>query len=220
MVGQMVFFNGKDTSGYLALPPSNKGPGIVVIQEWWGLVPHIKEVCDRFAANGFLALAPDLYHGKSTVEEAEAQHLMQGLDWARATAEITAAVKSLRERGCAKVGVVGFCMGGALAMMALAKAGVDAGVAFYGFPPQGPPRGQICAPSRVFFGEHEGFFPVDDATAWVEEQKKAGVDSEIVIYPNAGHAFFNNHRPEVYVDTAAKDAWNRTLKLFRDHVAK
>src|SRR5688572_24160150 len=119
MVGQMVFFNGKDTSGYLALPPSNQGPGIVVIQEWWGLVPHIKEVCDRFAANGFLALAPDLYHGKSTVEEAEAQHLMQGLDWARAIAEITAAVKSLRERGCAKVGVVGFCMGGALAMIAL-----------------------------------------------------------------------------------------------------
>ena len=89
--------------------------------------------------------------------------------------------------------------------MPTSKAGVDAGVAFYGFPPQGPPRGQVCPPSRIFFGEHEGFFPVDDAKAWVEEQKKAGVDSDIVIYPGAGHAFFNNHRPEVY------NAFNRDL---------
>jgi carboxymethylenebutenolidase len=220
MVGHPARFsaNGGEASGYLALPPSNQGPGIVVVQEWWGLVPHIKDLCDRFAQNGFLALAPDLYHGKTTVEAEEANHLLQNLDWGRATIEITGAVRHLRGQGCPKVGVVGFCMGGALSMIAAAKAGVDAAVSFYGFPPQGPPRGQTCPPSLVLFGENENFFPVPDAKAWVEEQKKAGVDSDIVIYPGAGHAFFNDQRPEAYHAMAAKDAWNRTLRHFRKHL--
>src|SRR5262249_22663848 len=153
--------------------------------EWWGLVPHIKDICDRFASNGFVALAPDLYHGKTTVEAAEAQHLAQNLDWKRATAEIGGAVRHLQGRGCAKVGAVGFCLGGPLSLLAGAQAGADAVVSFYGFTPQGPPRGNIGPPTLIFFGEREDFFPVGDAKDWIEEQKKAGVDSDIVIYPEA-----------------------------------
>src|SRR5688500_15546365 len=123
MVGQMVTFpvNGGSASGYLSIPAAGKGPGIVVLQEWWGLVAPIKSVADRFSAARYLALAPDLYEGKVALEEAEAQHHLKNLDWGKATAQITAAVRYLRGQGSAKVGVVGFCMGGALSMIAAAK---------------------------------------------------------------------------------------------------
>jgi len=123
--------------GHLARPDKGK-PGIIVLQEWWGLVPHIKDVAGRFAAQGYFALAPDLYHGKSTVQAEEAEHLMKGLDWGRAAQEIAGAVRYLREvEGATRVGVVGFCMGGALTIIAATQPGVDAYVTFYGFPPAG-----------------------------------------------------------------------------------
>jgi carboxymethylenebutenolidase len=210
-----------EASGHLARADAAAGParaGVVVIQEWWGLVPHIRDVADRFAAEGFTALAPDLYHGKSTVEAEEAQHLMQGLDWARAAAEIGGAVGYLRQKeSVAKVGVVGYCMGGALAMIAVAtQPGIDAYAAYYGFPPKGAaPLERIGAPGVIFFGENEGFFSVPAAQAFAADQKKAGRQSDVIIYPKAGHAFFNDTRPEAYEKNAATDAWRRTLELFR-----
>jgi carboxymethylenebutenolidase len=206
------------TSGYLAQPGAGK-PGVVVIQEWWGLVPHIKDVADRFARQGYAALAPDLYHGKSTVDAEEANHLMQGLDWGRAASEMADAVKYLRtSAGCTRVGVVGFCMGGALTMIAATATGdgaVDAYASFYGFPPKGAaPIDRITAPGIIFFGENENFFPVGDAQKFVEEQKRRGRKAEIVIYPGAGHAFFNDTRPEAHNAAASNDAWRRTLDLF------
>ena len=206
-------------SGYLARP-GKAIPGIIVLQEWWGLVPHIKDVAGRFAAQGYIALAPDLYHGKTTVEAAEAEHLLKGLDWARAAKEIAGAVLHLREvEGATKIGVVGFCMGGALTVIAATQPGVDAYAAFYGFPPAGAaPLEKIAAPGLLFFGEDEPFFSVPDAKAFADGQRKGGREAEVIIYPGAGHAFFNNERPEAYRKDAANDAWRRTLDLFGRHL--
>ena len=207
------------TSGHLARP--GKGiPGIIVLQEWWGLVPHIKDVAGRFGAQGYVALAPDLYHGKSTVEAAEAEHLLKGLDWARAATEIAGAVRYLRQsEGVTRVGVVGFCMGGALTIIAATQPGVDAYVSFYGFPPAGAaPLDKIVAPGLIFFGEREEFFSVPDAKAFAEAQRKRGREAEVIVYPGAGHAFFNDTRPEAYRRDAANDAWWRTLEHFGRHL--
>lgn len=206
-------------SGHLVRPGTGK-PGIIVLQEWWGLVPHIQDVAGRFAAQGCLALAPDLYHGKSTVEAQEAEHLMKGLDWGRAAQEIAGAVRYLRDvEGATRIGVVGFCMGGALSIIAATQPGVDAYVAFYGFPPAGAaPLDKITAPGLIFFGEEETFFSVSDAQAFAERQRKRGRETEVIVYPGAGHAFFNNDRPEAYRRDAANDAWRRTLDHFGRHL--
>ena len=202
-------------NGHLVRPDTGK-PGIIVLQEWWGLVPHIKDVARRLAAQGYLALAPDLYHGKSTLEVAEAEHLMKGLDWERAAQEIAGAARYLREvEGATRVGVTGFCMGGALTVIAAAQPGVDAYAAFYWFPPAGAaPLDKITAPGLIFFGEEEKFFSVPDAKAFAESQRKRGRQAEVIVYPDAGHAFFNNERPEAFRPDAANDAWRRTLDHF------
>jgi carboxymethylenebutenolidase len=205
---------GATAEGYL-VPAKDARAGVVVIQEWWGLVPHIEDVARRFADLGFVALAPDLYHGKKTTEEAEAQHLMQGLDWGRATSELAGAVRHLREmERCEMVFVAGFCMGGALTMLAAASADVDGYAAFYGFPPKGAPVDEIRAPGIIFFGEKEGFFSIPDAKAFAERQTKKGIPTEVVVYPGAQHAFFNDTRPAVHDRDASNDAWRRTLALF------
>jgi carboxymethylenebutenolidase len=207
-------------SGHLARP--GKGvPGIIVLQEWWGLVPHIKDVASRFAREaGYTVLAPDLYHGKSTLEAAEAEHLMKGLDWARAAKEIAGAVRYLREvEGATGVGVAGFCMGGALTIVAATQPGVDAYAAFYGFPPAGAaPLDRITAPGLIFFGEQEEHFSVPDAQAFAQQQRGRGRQAEVVVYPKAGHAFFNDTRPEAYRPDPAHDAWRRTLEHFGAHL--
>ena len=223
-MGEAVQFDSTagQASGYLARPAGGTaGAGVVVIQEWWGLVPHIEDVAERFASLGYLALAPDLYHGESTVEAEEAHHLMEGLDWGRAAQELAGAVSYLREvGGVSRVGVVGFCMGGALTVIAAATApGVDAYAAFYGFPPAGAaPVDAITAPGLIIFGEHEEFFSVPDAQAFAERQREQGRQAEVVVYPGAGHAFFNDTRPEAYHAASAPDAWRRTTELFEQHL--
>lgn len=204
--------------GYLVRPQGR--PGLIVLQEWWGIVPHIKDVVGRFAAAGYIAVAPDLYHGKSTVEAEEASHLMQGLDWGRALEEIAGAVRYLRDtEGCDRVGVVGFCMGGALTVLAATLPGVDAYVSFYGFPPAGAAAlDRITAPGLILFGEEENFFSVPDASSFAERQRAAGRAADVLVYPNAGHAFYNNDRPEVFRPEAANDAWRRTLAHFGRHL--
>lgn len=208
-----------EASGYLVTPGSAR-PGLVVLQEWWGLVPHVKDVAGRFAAQGYVTVAPDLYHGKSTLEAEEASHLMEGLDWGRAVQEIAGAVKYLREvERCDRVGVTGFCMGGALTVLGATVPGVDAFVAFYGFPPADAATLQkITAPGLIFFGEHEEFFPVPAAQSFAEAQRQRGYTCEVVVYPGAGHAFFNNDRPEVFHQVSANDAWRRALAHFGAHL--
>lgn len=211
-------------AGYLSGPNAAGGAapkaGVVVVQEWWGLVPHIEDIADRFAAAGYLALAPDLYHGKSTVDAEEASHLMHELDWARAVEEMAAAATHLRTaHQVSKVGIVGFCMGGAAAMLAATTGTVDAYVSFYGFPPQAELVAGIGVPGRLFFGEHESTFSLKDAQAFADAQRKKGVDTELVLYPGAGHAFFNDTRQTVYRADAAADTWTRTLKFFEQQLS-
>ena len=204
-----------DASGFLARPARSKR-GLIVLQEWWGLVPHIERVATRLTELGYTALAPDLYHGKSTVEEAEAAHLMQGLDWGKAAKEISGAIRHLREaEDCTTIGVVGFCMGGALTLISALDPAVDAYVAYYGFPPAGSaPVEKIAAPGLIFFGEDESYFSVPDAQAFAKAQTGRGRPTEVVIYPGAGHGFFNDDRPAVFRKDAANDAWRRTLEHF------
>ena len=201
--------------GFLARPGQNK-VGVIVLQEWWGLVPHIKDVAGRFAQAGFVALAPDLYHGKSTVDAEEASHLMKGLDWGRAAQEIAGAVAHLRnQEGCSRVAIVGFCMGGALTVIAATQPGVDAYAAFYGFPPSGAANlDTIQIPGLIFFGEKETFFSIADAKAFAEKQSGRGIATETIVYEGAGHAFFNDARPEAFRRAPANDSWRRTLSLF------
>ncbi len=136
MAGQIVSFpsNGGSAEGYLALPASGKGPGVIVIQEWWGLVPHIKDVADRFAAEGYVALAPDLYHGKTTKEPDEAGKMMMALNMEQAAKDMSGAYDYVKNHpACTgKVGSVGFCMGGGLSLTIASLRPIDACVDYYG----------------------------------------------------------------------------------------
>jgi carboxymethylenebutenolidase len=213
-VGETVEIDG--ISGYLA---DGDGPGIVVLHEWWGLVPHVKDVCDRFAALGFTAVAPDLYHGATATNTApdDAEKLLTRLDRERAVAEVAATVAELRRRGCAKVGTIGFCMGGALSLAASAACPVDATVAYYGIWPHSGER-TITNPILVHVAEHEEHnWPALPAhfPRWFEGMSNA----HIHIYPGTQHAFFNDTRPEAYDEAEATLSWDRTVAFFREHLA-
>ena len=219
MAGKMVQFpsNGHTTDGYLATPPSGKGPGVVVIQEWWGLVGHIKSVCDRFAAAGFSALAPDMYHGKTASEPDGAGKLFMALNIEQAEKDLRGAVKYLGgHSSTAKLGAVGFCMGGQLALFAATlNPSVGACVNFYGIHPNvkiDPSR--LRGPVQAHFGKQDGYVKEDDARALVAAIEKAGKKVEAHFY-DAGHAFFNDARPEAYDAAAAKTAGDRTLAFLR-----
>jgi carboxymethylenebutenolidase len=220
-MGQNVKFqsDGHTCEGYLALPEA-KGPAVVVIQEWWGLVPHIEDLADRFAAAGFVALAPDLYHGQKTTSPDTAKKLLMELDAERAVGEIEGAGDFLLGHelcSSSKFGVVGFCMGGALAQFAAARnPRVGAGVSFYGGFRQLPiPWEQLSASMLLVYGENDNGVPPSQGEELVAKLKGMGKSAELVVYPGAGHAFFNDTRPQVYNEAAAKDAWARTLELFR-----
>jgi carboxymethylenebutenolidase len=226
-MGEMVEFasNGSTVSGYLATPEVGAGPGLIVIQEWWGLVDHIKDVCDRFAAEGFAALAPDLYHGQKTTEPDEAGKLAMSLDFERAARDLSGAVdyltahESVRGQG---VGVVGFCMGGGLALWlaTLRPDEVKAVVSFYGIPrgPAQPAWSRMAAAVQGHYGEDDPSISPEQVEALEAQLREAGVEVEIFVYPGAGHAFFNDGRPEAYNEDAARQAWIRTLEFLRKHL--
>ena len=223
MAGKMVEFptNGHKTQGYLATPAAGKGPGILVIQEWWGLVPHIKSVCDRFAAEGFSALAPDMYHGKTASEPDEAGKLFMALNIAQAEKDLAGAAKYLASRSStSKLGVVGFCMGGQLALFAgCTQPSIGAVVDFYGVHPNvTPDYARLSGPVLGLFAEKDGFVTPETARGVEAAIKKAGKPIEIHIYPGVDHAFFNDENPGAYNKAAAEDAWRRTLAHFRTNL--
>ena len=225
-MSQMLQFpaNGHATAGYLALPATGSGPGLLVIQEWWGLVEHIKHVCDRFAAEGFVALAPDLYHGVATKSPDEAGKLFMALSIARAAADVRGAADALLDRPevtSDKVAAVGFCMGGQLALYAGAEFPdrIGAVVDFYGIHPNvriDPSR--LRVPVLAHFAERDNSVKVSDARALVANIEAAGGSIEAHFYP-ADHAFFNDSRPTVYDRGCSEVAWNRTLAFLRTHLA-
>ena len=224
-MGEMVEFpfDGGNTGGYLATPKQGTGPGVVVIQEWWGLVDHIKDVCDRFADEGFVALAPDLYHGKSTKSPDEAGKLMMAMRIDEAEKDLGAAVQYLLTSDSTtskKIGVVGFCMGGALALYTATKnSNIGASVVFYGGHPKvKPDLPNLHAPVLGLYGEKDGSVTPAVVHDLERQIKDLGKQIEVKIYTGAKHAFFNDTRPEVYDADAAADAWKRTIKFFREHL--
>jgi len=223
--GQRVEFpsNSHACQGYLARPSAESGPAVVVIQEWWGLVSHIEDLVDRFAGEGFLAIAPDLFHGKTTRSPDEAGKLLMELDAERAEREIAAAgdyLLSLPECSSKSYGVIGFCMGGALAQYTVVKeANAGAGVSFYGgFRKVSIDWDQLRAPLLLIFGEKDKGVPAGPGRALGEQLRAKGKAVEVVVYPEADHAFFNDTRPEVYDAEASADAWKRTLEFLRKNV--
>jgi carboxymethylenebutenolidase len=222
-MGERVTFpsNGHTCEGYFAPAASGKGPAVVVIQEWWGLVPHIEDLVNRFAAAGFTAIAPDLYHGKTTTSPDDATKLLMELDVERAGKEIAGAGKYLlgrAETSSQKYGAVGFCMGGALAQYAATNdaENVGAAVSFYGGFKKVPQQWEkLEAPLLLIYGENDKGVPPEAGRELAGKLKGMGKDVELAIYPGADHAFFNDARPAVYNADAAADAWKRTLDLFR-----
>ena len=227
-MGELVEFpsNGHDGSGYLAIPDSGSGPGLIVIQEWWGLVPHITDVCDRFAAAGFVALAPDLYHGITTTEPDEAGKLLMTLNLEQAAKDMGGAVNYLKSHDAVTstgLGVTGFCMGGGLAMMLAVQCGDDivACAPFYGIIPwesAEPDWTKLQAPVRGHFAENDGFFGPDATRALEQKLVDLGKDVHLEIHPGVEHAFFNDTRPEVYDAEASQKAWDATLSFLRSNV--
>jgi len=223
MAGQMVQFssNGGTSSGYLALPSTGRGPGIIVLQEWWGLVDHIKDLADRFSREGFVALAPDMYHGKKTTSPDEAGKLFMALNIAQVAkdrrGEIDYLLKVPEGHGD-RVVTVGFCMGEQLSLYAAcANSKVGACVVYYGIHPNvHPDIARLRAPVLGFFGEKDASVPPHAVRKLEGELKAAGKQAEFHIYKDANHAFFNNTRPEVYHEASAKDSWNRMLNFFRE----
>ena len=216
--------NGSTARGHLA-EPEGKGPGVVVLQEWCGVDEHIRDVCDRFAGEGFVALAPDLYHGETTDQPSEAEQKMMALNMDEAEKEMRGAVQfhEQHEKCNGRVGVVGFCLGGGLAVWAAAtNPDVDAAVTFYYVMPHGKPDfSNIDAPVLGHFGTGDDFVSVDDAKALEEEIRAGGNDVKFEFYEGAGHAFFNDtdrlgtHDPE-----HASNAWGRTIDFFKRHLSR
>ncbi len=225
MPGKMVNFssNGGTGSGYLAIPDKGTGPGVLVIQEWWGLVDHIKDVCDRFANEGYVALAPDLYHGKTTRSPDEAGKLMMAMQIDEAEKDLRGAIKFLinHEASTAdKVGTVGFCMGGALSLYAATKnPQVGACVVFYGGHPNvKPDLANLQAPMLGIYAERDGSVTPESVRELERQLKALGKSVEVNIYPGVDHAFFNDQRADVYNAKAAADAWRRTIEFFAKHL--
>lgn len=223
-MGALVEFpsNSHTASGYLARPDGDgQYPALIAIQEWWGLVGHIKDVVDRFAAEGFVTLAPDLYHGQATTEPNEARKLAMALDRERAIAEIAAAAKYLRslpDVSPKKVGIVGWCMGGGLALSTAAAGNdVDAVVCFYGRPLDARDTAKIKAPVLGLYGELDAGIPQSIVQDFEQQLARNGTTHEFHTYAGAGHAFFNNDR-EAYQPEAAEDAWRRTLAWLRQYL--
>lgn len=215
--------NGNVAQGYLATPESGRGPGVIVIQEWWGLVDHIKDVVRRFADEGFIALAPDLFQGESTTSPDRAGKLMMALNIAETAKALSGAADYLLSRDGAssgRLGVIGFCMGGQLALYA----GVEypdrfaAVVDFYGIHPDVPVEpSRLRVPVLAHFGTRDDLVAHGDAQRLVERLRAAGGQVEAHFY-DAGHAFFNDARPEAYVRSAAELAWSRTLEFLRKNI--
>ncbi len=213
--------NGGTAQGYVA---GDTGPGVLVIQEWWGLNDHIKDIVERFAEAGFVALAPDLYHGQVTTEPDGAGKLMMALNLDEAGKDMSGAIDELQRRtGQTKVGVVGFCMGGGLALVVSCKRpdAVAAVAPFYGLIPwesAQPDWSALAAKVEGHYAAGDHFFTPDNAEALQAQLRSLGMDATLLVYPEVDHAFFNDTRPEVYNADAAQTAWLRVLDLFRSEL--
>lgn len=216
---------GIQVGGYLSRPQAEGSyPALVVIQEWWGITDHMKDVTARLAREGYVALAPDLYHGQVTSQMAEAANLMSTLKRESALADLNGAVDYLKGQPFVRqdrIGVTGFCMGGTYALLlACQNSTIKVSVPFYGeIPSPIDPLAQLNGPLLYLYGEDDARITMDDVNRLREGLKRYNKVGEVKTYPGAPHAFFNDTRPEVYRPEAARDAWQRTLAFLGKHLS-
>jgi carboxymethylenebutenolidase len=214
-----------ETSGYLASPADGHGPAVIVLQEWWGIEEHIRSVCDRLAAEGFFALAPDLYGGETTTQPSEAEQKMMALSMDKVEPQMCGAAEHLASLDGvegASVGALGFCLGGGLAVWAAATCPkIDAAVTYYYVMPHGKPDFKdVKGPVLGHFGTADEFIEHDEAKALESELSDAGVDVSFEYYGDAGHAFFNEtDRLGTFDAAAATVSWERTIAFLRGALA-
>jgi carboxymethylenebutenolidase len=207
--------------GVLAVPEGTaRAPAVIVVPEWWGINPQIERTVERFAAEGFLALAVDVYRGVSTRDPAEAAKLMVALDGARVLDDVRGALAYLHDhpRGSGKVGIVGFCMGGAYSFAAACFVrGLACAVPFYGLPPR-PDWAQVDVPIQAHFASRDDWAKPEIAEQIQQTLAKRGQRMDLHVY-DADHAFMNDARPEVYSPDDARVAWERAVDFLRQHLA-
>lgn len=219
-MGDMIEFarpDGKTCPAYEVVPDAGRNaPGIVIIQEYWGLNPQIKKTGDRVAALGFRALVPDLFRGKVAKDSDEASHLMQGLNFGDAASQDIAGAVAYLKKGSPKVAVGGFCMGGALAILAaLFVQGMDAGFCYYGIPPAAfADPSKITIPMIYHFATHDDWCNASVVGALEQAIAKCPAPHPLYRY-DAQHAFMNEARPEVFAPEAAKTSWDRTIQFLK-----
>ncbi len=215
--------NGDTAYGYLEKPEGGRGPGVIVIQEWWGLTTHIADVTRRLAGEGFVALAPDLYGNRVTHDGDEAAQMMQQLDANAASKVLSGAIDyltGLEETTSTTVGAIGFCMGGGFVLSLAQQAGerVAAAVPFYGFP-QGVDLEAITADVQGHYAREDESLPIEDArAAFARLASRTGATTELFEY-DAGHAFFNDENLlGTYDAEQAAEAWSRAVSFLRERV--
>jgi carboxymethylenebutenolidase len=221
-MGEIVTYSheGKEWSGYLASGPEG-APGVILVQEWWGLVGHIKAVADRLAAEGFTVLAPDFYHGEMTAEPDVAGSLMMSLQVEDASQLIFASVSHLKSLGCqGGIGAIGFCMGGQLSLFAACLTqDIKACIDFYGIHPDvKPDLAALQAPLLGIFAEHDDYASPQAVADLSDRLSALSKVHEFKTYMGVHHAFFNDERPSVYDPEAAGDAWERVLRHLRSNL--
>jgi carboxymethylenebutenolidase len=217
--------NGDHAHGYLAVPASGSGPGVIVIQEWWGLTDHIVSIADRLAAEGFVALAPDLFGGKTTHDADEAGKLLTELPVDRAARDLGGAVDYLITHEAVttpSIGAIGFCMGGGFVLMLAAQQAlkVSAAVSFYGVGPGVPDQfTELTAAVQGHYAEKDEMYPVEKAREQADQiREDSGAEVEYFYYP-AGHAFHNDENLlGTYDAEQAKIAWDRSIEFLKEHV--
>jgi carboxymethylenebutenolidase len=211
--------------GYLAVPAGEQGPGVIVLQEWWGLDGHIRSICDRLAAAGFFALAPDLYQGETTTHPSEAEQKMMALSMDAVEQQMCGAADYLAAQPGFQgsgVGALGFCLGGGLSLWAAANCPeISAAVTYYYVMPHGKPDfSNIKGPVLGHFGTADEFISHEEAETLESDLREAGVDVLFHYYEGAGHAFFNDdNRLGTHDPEKADASWDRTVSFLRSALA-
>jgi carboxymethylenebutenolidase len=208
------------TTAYVARPDTDTAAAVILIHEWWGINDHIRDIAGRYANEGFLCLAPDLYRGKVATNTDEASKLMNNLAIEDGMETIREAMSEAKlAYQVQKIGITGYCMGGTFALRAACEIDELAAAApFYGDIPPEDVLKNLKVPTLFIAGKRDNWINAEKVNALKEAAKKYNLPVEIVVY-DADHAFFNNTRPEVYNPEAAADAWKRVLDLFRKHLA-
>lgn len=217
--------DGQKAPGYYVASHQPNAPGVVMLEEWWGLTDHIKHTAETLAVAGFRVVVPDLFRGRSAAVGDEASHLMNGLDFGdAATQDARGAAQYLKATGSKKVGVIGFCMGGALTIIsAMYVPEFDAAVTFYGFPPpEAGDVGTIKIPLQGHFAQHDTSFTMDGVNAMAKRLNEVNAQHDFHVYDGAhgfhnpnqlGHAGLGHYKPDL-----ARLAWTRSVEFLQKHL--